>query len=158
CRSRDARPRHGALRHDLPRRTGAWCPLDRGRLLRLRAARTGRRRSGDLRRVLALGAARPAGRRAHPRDPRRQRRVSSTSRLFSLGLGYSALALARGLAARGWRIAGTVRTAERQAALAAEGIEAFLFDGDHPLADPAAALAGTTHLLASAPPDAGGDP
>jgi nucleoside-diphosphate-sugar epimerase len=37
--------------------------------------------------------------------------------------------------------------------LSAEGFEVFLFDRRRPLEDPAAALAGTSHLLSSAPPD-----
>ncbi len=84
--------------------------------------------------------------------------MTSSPRLFCFGLGYSALRLAGRLAASGWRIAGTCRTEEKRRALAAAGIEAFLFARDHPLADAAAALAGTTHLLSSVPPDAGGDP
>ncbi len=80
------------------------------------------------------------------------------SRLFCFGLGYSAGALARRLRPRGWRIAGTTRHEAAVAALAADGVEAFVFDWDHPLADPAAALAGTTHLLLSIPPDETGDP
>ena len=84
-------------------------------------------------------------------------------RLFTFGLGYSALALARRLKAKGWRVAGTCRTEERRATLAAEGIAAFLFDGSQPMPEAAAALAGTTHLLQSVPPGAGteregGDP
>jgi nucleoside-diphosphate-sugar epimerase len=79
-------------------------------------------------------------------------------RLFCFGLGYSALALARQVAARGWRVAGTCRTEAKRAHLAAGGIEAFLFDRDRPLDDAAAALAGTSHLLGSVPPDARGDP
>ena len=84
--------------------------------------------------------------------------TSSQPRLFCFGLGYSARALAGRLRGRGFRIAGTTRSAEKAAALAAEGIEAFVFDRGRPLDDPAAALAGTTHLLASAPPDEAGDP
>jgi len=84
--------------------------------------------------------------------------MTAAARLFVFGLGFSALALARGLLAEGWRVAGTCRGAEKAAALAAEGIETFRFDGEAPLADPAAALAGTTHLLASVPPDRAGDP
>jgi nucleoside-diphosphate-sugar epimerase len=79
-------------------------------------------------------------------------------RLFCFGLGFSALTLARRLRARGWTIAGTCRSAEKRAALAAEGFEAHLFDRGRPLDDPWAALAGATHLLASVPPDEGGDP
>ncbi len=78
-------------------------------------------------------------------------------RLFCFGLGYS-LALARVLKARGWAVAGTCRSPESRAALAVEGIEAILFDRARPLADAAATLAGTTHLVASIPPDDQGDP
>lgn len=81
----------------------------------------------------------------------------ASRRLFVFGLGYSALALARRLRAKGWRVAGTCRTEARRAALAAEGIAAFLFDGVQPLPDVAAALAGTTHLLQSIPPGIGVD-
>src|SRR3546814_763297 len=84
--------------------------------------------------------------------------IEPAPRLFCFGLGYSALALADHLAASGWRIAGTCRGAEKQAALAARGIEAFRFDRGRPLEDAAAALDGATHLLASVPPDASGDP
>ena len=77
--------------------------------------------------------------------------------LFCFGYGYSAAALARWLRGEGWTISGTCRSAEKHAALLADGIRAFLFDRGRPLAD-AAALAGVTHLLVSAPPDASGDP
>ncbi|MCC6467501.1 MAG: SDR family oxidoreductase [Alphaproteobacteria bacterium] len=79
-------------------------------------------------------------------------------RLFCFGLGYSALALAERVLARGWRVAGTCRGADKRAELARRGIEAFLFDRDRPLDRPAERLAGATHLLASVPPDAAGDP
>ncbi len=75
--------------------------------------------------------------------------------LFCFGLGYSAQALARALLPRGWRVAGTCRTAERAAALAAHGIDAAVF-ADAP--GVRRRLAGATHLLASVPPGAGGDP
>ncbi len=78
--------------------------------------------------------------------------------LFCFGLGYSALALAQALQAEGWRIAGTCRSEARREELAALGIEAWIFDRERPLADPAGALAGSTHLLSSVPPDAAGDP
>jgi len=79
-------------------------------------------------------------------------------RLFCFGLGYSALALADRLKGEGWRIAGTCRSADTAALLAERGIEVYPFERDRPLAHPDAALAGTTHLLASIPPDAEGDP
>jgi nucleoside-diphosphate-sugar epimerase len=79
-------------------------------------------------------------------------------RLFCFGLGYTALALARCLAAESWRIAGTTRAPERRARLAAEGLGVHLFDRDRPLEDAAAALAGASHVLTSIPPDEAGDP
>jgi len=80
------------------------------------------------------------------------------NRLFCFGLGYSAMALARRLIGKHWRVAGTCRSAAKADALRAIGIEPFLFDRNAPLADAAVALAGTTHLLSSVPPDAAGDP
>jgi nucleoside-diphosphate-sugar epimerase len=78
------------------------------------------------------------------------------NRLFVFGLGYTAAALARRLIAKRWRVAGCVRSAAKAKALAAEGIEAFVFDRGKPL-DPAA-LSGATHVLSGVPPDAHGDP
>jgi nucleoside-diphosphate-sugar epimerase len=80
------------------------------------------------------------------------------NRLFCFGFGYSAGALAARLAGSGWSLAGTCRSEARRAELAARGIDAWIFDGARGLADPGEALAGTTHLLASVPPDAKGDP
>ena len=77
-------------------------------------------------------------------------------RLFCFGLGYSASHLAQRLLDRGWQVAGTVRTEDKAAELRAQGIDAWLFDRGRPLADPAQALAGTTHLLVSVPPDGQG--
>jgi len=79
-------------------------------------------------------------------------------RLFCFGLGYSALRLAALLQSDGWSIAGTARSAEKCRRLADQGIVAHVFDRGRPLADPKAALAGTTHLLSSVPPDGDGDP
>jgi nucleoside-diphosphate-sugar epimerase len=79
-------------------------------------------------------------------------------RLFCFGLGYSALTLARRLLADGWTVAGTCRGQDRREALAREGIDAHVFDGERPLDAGAAALAGTSHLLSSVPPDDEGDP
>ena len=84
-------------------------------------------------------------------------RTAAPRRLFVFGLGYSALVLASRLRAKGWSVAGTCRGEEKQRALAAKGIKAFLFDRGRPLEDAKAILAGTTHLLSSAPPDAKGD-
>ena len=81
---------------------------------------------------------------------------SASRRLFCFGLGFSALALAQHLRDKGFAIAGTCRSEEKAAALRDEGIDAFVYGPDHAL-DPAA-LAGTTHLLLSIPPDENGDP
>ena len=83
--------------------------------------------------------------------------MEPTPRLFCFGLGYTAERLAAALGGEGWRLAGTCREQARQTALAAQGIESFLFDRGRPLADPTAALAGATHLLSSVPPDGDGD-
>jgi nucleoside-diphosphate-sugar epimerase len=79
-------------------------------------------------------------------------------RLFCFGLGYTALALAGRLMSEGWQVAGTTRGADRQASFAIQGAEVHLFGRDRPLPNPAAMLAGTTHLLTSIPPDEIGDP
>ncbi len=81
-----------------------------------------------------------------------------TGRLFCFGLGYTARRLARTLAARGWAVGGTCQGTDTRADLAAEGIEAWLFDGASPMADPGAALNGATHIVSSVPPGAAGDP
>ncbi len=79
-------------------------------------------------------------------------------RLFCFGLGYSALALARRLRGEGWSVAGTTREEDKAQRLADDGLEVFPFDRGRPLDDPAAALAGSSHLLSSVPPDGEGDP
>ena len=73
--------------------------------------------------------------------------------LLSLGHGYSARALARLLIPRGWRIIGTTRNPAKAEAFRAEGVEPLLWPGDL-----GPALAEATHVLASAAPDAAGDP
>ena len=74
-------------------------------------------------------------------------------RLFCFGLGHSGRALARELLSLGWRVAGTSRSQAGLAALGALGVEAVSFGQVSE-----AALAGTTHLLSSVPPDEEGDP
>ena len=81
---------------------------------------------------------------------------TTAPRLFCFGLGYSASHLAHRLLERGWQVAGTVRTADKAARLREQGIETHVFDRDRPLPDAASALAGTTHLLVSVPPDGQG--
>ncbi len=81
----------------------------------------------------------------------------SPQRLFCFGLGYTARALVDAVRADGWTVAGTCRSEEKRATLRADGIDAFVFDRTRPMDDPWAALAGSTHLLLSVPPDAEGD-
>jgi dTDP-4-dehydrorhamnose reductase len=78
--------------------------------------------------------------------------------LFAFGLGYSALHFVRRCRGRFGKVAGTVTSEEKAATLRAEGIEAFLFDGES--ADPriAEALGRADTLLVSVPPDGQGDP
>ncbi|MGE0211064.1 MAG: SDR family oxidoreductase [Parvibaculaceae bacterium] len=76
--------------------------------------------------------------------------------LFCFGLGYSAGVLAERLAAKGWLITGTSRSAEGVEAIAAKGWRAFKFEGSEPLPD--GALEGVTHMLSSVPPTPAGDP
>ena len=73
--------------------------------------------------------------------------------LLSLGHGYSASALARLLIPQGWAVIGTIRDPARADGLRAAGVEPLLWPGDL-----GPALARATHILASAAPDAGGDP
>ena len=69
------------------------------------------------------------------------------------GLGFSGRVIARRLAAEGWWVGGSSRSGE---AVDLPGIAVFAFDRDHAL--PVGALAGTTHLLSTVPPDELGDP
>jgi nucleoside-diphosphate-sugar epimerase len=79
-----------------------------------------------------------------------------TPTLLCFGLGYSAEALALRLMARGWRIVGTSRKAEKRRELEAKGFVMHPFDRETPL--PAKAFAGVTHVLTSIAPDEAGDP
>ncbi len=76
--------------------------------------------------------------------------------LFCFGLGYSARALGRRLAAEGWTVTGTCRGGERVAALRQAGFPAVPFARDRPLAG--VAFDGVSHILVSIPPDPIGDP
>jgi nucleoside-diphosphate-sugar epimerase len=73
--------------------------------------------------------------------------------LLSLGHGYSAQALADRLIPQGWQVIGTTRNPAKAELLRAGGVEPVLWPGDL-----APALARATHILASAAPDAAGDP
>jgi nucleoside-diphosphate-sugar epimerase len=80
----------------------------------------------------------------------------TASHLFCFGLGYTALVLARRLAAAGWSVTGTRRGAHNAAALNRAAFRTLIFDRDRPI--PADSLGEATHLLVSIPPDAEGDP
>lgn len=83
---------------------------------------------------------------------------AASPRLFCFGLGYTAQALARRATAKGWRVAGTTRTEEKANWLTDLCYETHLFNPGHSLANASEALAETTHLLSSVPPDVDGDP
>ena len=76
-------------------------------------------------------------------------------RLFVFGYGYSASALARRLAPRGWSVATSVRDGADLARIEAEGVTAIPVSDRKRLAEE---LAHTQALLVTAPPDAGGCP
>src|SRR6185295_1161695 len=82
--------------------------------------------------------------------------------LFCFGLGYSASFYITEFGARFDRIAGTVRTREKAAAIAAAGIgghkvEAFVFDGEA-APEVSAAVMDASAVLISVPPRESGDP
>jgi nucleoside-diphosphate-sugar epimerase len=84
--------------------------------------------------------------------------MRADKRLFCFGLGYSARVLAERLRGEGWSVAGTSRTPEGVAALAAAGLESLCFDRSHPLPAAARRLEEASHVLLSIPPGADGDP
>lgn len=77
-----------------------------------------------------------------------------SSKLFVFGLGYVGMRLATALLAEGWAVAGTTRSADKAAQLAALGVDVFAPDSEQA----STALLEATHLLATAAPDSGGDP
>jgi nucleoside-diphosphate-sugar epimerase len=83
--------------------------------------------------------------------------------LFCFGLGYSASHYIHEFGARFDRIAGTVTTREKAAAIASAGIgghtvEALVFDGSEVRPEVTAALMDADVLLVSVPPAENGDP
>jgi nucleoside-diphosphate-sugar epimerase len=82
---------------------------------------------------------------------------SGMSRLFAFGLGFSALALAKRLSAKGWHVAGTARGDGKIARLEREGYAIARFAGEPRDEGLSKLLAGTTHLLHSIPPAPEGD-
>lgn len=85
--------------------------------------------------------------------------MGTLKKLFCFGYGYTSDYIGHELSQRGdWLLSGTTRDRDKQAALRARGIDAHIFDYEHPLVDPLYILQGTTHLLISTPPDDQGDP
>jgi nucleoside-diphosphate-sugar epimerase len=78
--------------------------------------------------------------------------------LFAFGVGYSAAHFVRRYRDRFGKIAGTTTLPEKAAALRADGIEPFMFDGASAEPGIARALTGADAVLVSIPPDSGGDP
>ena len=83
--------------------------------------------------------------------------------LFCFGLGYCAEHYVAEFGARFDRIAGTVRSREKAAAIAASrfsghAVEAFMFDGSEATPQVTAAVTDADALLISAPPRESGDP
>lgn len=79
--------------------------------------------------------------------------VTGQNKLFAFGLGYSAQTLAARLALQGWQCAGTVRTAEKAADLAAQSVAAQVFTGVESVM-----IGVGAHWLISIPPDEDGCP
>ncbi len=78
--------------------------------------------------------------------------------LVIFGCGYSGTAIAKAFLADGFRVSGTTRSQEKAAALRAQGIETFVFDGE--TLEPALvdAVRSATHLVQSIAPRDAGDP
>lgn len=80
-------------------------------------------------------------------------------KLFCFGYGYTCDYLGHALMqSAGWAVSGTTRDEDRKEELEARGIQAHIFDYEHPLGDPDSYLHGTTHVLISTPPSDDGDP
>ena len=78
--------------------------------------------------------------------------------MMILGCGYSGLAIARTALEAGATVSGTNRTLEKARALAAQNVDAFVFDGTGLDESLRHALSRATHLVQSIPPGAAGDP
>lgn len=80
------------------------------------------------------------------------------SRLFCLGMGFTAQAAARRMRASGWEVGGTARSADAVARLIASGFRGLLFDGVTAGDDVVAEVRRATHVVVSIPPQESGDP
>jgi len=78
--------------------------------------------------------------------------------LFCFGLGYTCRRLAQRLLKQGWRVSGTTRSEEGANTLRQDGIETWLFGGSAGDTFGKTAFADVTHVIASIPPGAEGDP
>lgn len=78
--------------------------------------------------------------------------------LFSFGLGYTCRRLSQRLLKQKWRVSGTTRSDEGGDTLRQDGIEAWLFGGSAADTLDKTAFADVTHVIASIPPGANGDP
>lgn len=84
---------------------------------------------------------------------------SKNNHLFCFGHGYSCTYLARALISDGgWAVSGTTRDEDRKCELRADGVNAFMFDTNSPLADPLYMMRDVSHVLISTPPSDDGDP
>jgi nucleoside-diphosphate-sugar epimerase len=81
-----------------------------------------------------------------------------TMQMMIFGAGYSGQAIAAEARAAGATVSGTTRSADRLAALAAQGMSPFLFGGEHLSGDLLAKMKKTTHLVQSIAPGQAGDP
>src|ERR1700684_793866 len=96
-----------------------------------------------------------------PRSSPNGRRRASDTMLICFGLGYSAQYFVEIFGQKFDRIVGTVRGAERAAALNAHPsgrLKAFIFDGAAVVPDLRSAIAEADTALVSVPPDENGDP
>jgi nucleoside-diphosphate-sugar epimerase len=77
--------------------------------------------------------------------------------LMILGAGYSGQAIAAEFLAKGMRVSGTTRSADKLATLSNLGINALIFDGQSISDDLRDALQSVTHLVQSISPASGND-
>lgn len=83
-------------------------------------------------------------------DSGRMEHDNTTKRLFIIGLGYSARAIARKAMDEGWEVLGTTRDAVQADKLRDAGFQPVIWSGAGPLPGDAARA---THLLSSVAPD-----